>query len=269
MQLLCPLDSLPLETNGSSLSCSKGHSYDFAREGYCNLLLVQNKATADPGDNKEMVEARRKFLQTGHFSPIANKIGEICATIPHEKILDAGCGEGYYLEELQRAFPKSQFLGIDISKNAIKMAAKQNKAIQWVVASNRKLPVEPSKLDLILSIFGFPLFSSFKGVAHILLIDPAPNHLMELRQAIYSQVKETKLVSIEEAFSQGYKLVREEKLDFTFSIGDQVQDLLAMTPHAYRISKESRSQLDKVSFSQISASVVLRLLQHEQKIIKE
>jgi len=260
MQFQCPIDSLPLENKGNSLRCEKGHSFDFAKEGYCNLLLVQNKATADPGDNKEMIDARRRFLSKEYFEPIAKKVNEICQTIRPEKILDAGCGEGYYLEKLQASLPQSQLLGIDISKNAIKAAAKRNKKISWAVASNRQLPVNPSDLDLILSIFGFPIFSSFKGTQYILLVDPAPRHLMKLRETIYSQVKETKLVSIEEAFLNGYELATEEQLDFSFPIESDIQDLLAMTPHAYRISQEGREKLGKLGATQMSASVVFRLL---------
>ena len=85
---ICPIDGLPIFRNARSLKCGKGHGYDLAKEGYYNLLLVQQKATLDPGDNKEMVAARRRFLDLGRFSPIADKVFELIREIVIEKKRD-------------------------------------------------------------------------------------------------------------------------------------------------------------------------------------
>jgi len=68
--LACPIDGLPIEAKEAQRRCAAGHSYDMAREGYCNLLVVQHKASRDPGDSKDKVAARRRFLELGHFAPI-------------------------------------------------------------------------------------------------------------------------------------------------------------------------------------------------------
>lgn len=257
MKLLCPMDSLPLSRAENCLVCEKGHSFDRAKEGYWNLLLVQNKASANPGDSQEMVEARRRFLGEGHFSPLAEKLIDFCAAVPHQSILDAGCGEGYYLDKLQTAFPKSECLGIDISKHAIKAAAKKHKAIQWAVASNKLLPVEA--VDVLVCLFGFPVWESFKKAKHIILVDPAPGHLKELREIIYPEVRETKLASLEQALAAGFSLEREEAVKFSFQ-PQELQDLLTMTPHSFRISQEGKDRLAHSKDLAIQASVVFRLL---------
>ena len=64
--LACPLDGAPLRRNDSTWRCAAGHSFDIASQGYTHLLPVQKKRSRDPGDSKEMVAARRRFLNAGH-----------------------------------------------------------------------------------------------------------------------------------------------------------------------------------------------------------
>ena len=105
--LACPLDGAPLRRHGGALRCGRGHSFDLASQGYVNLLPVQNKRSLDPGDSKLMVAARRRFLNAGHYAPIAAAVGRaVLAGRPGDAptaCLDAGCGEGYYLRQLAAA----------------------------------------------------------------------------------------------------------------------------------------------------------------------
>ena len=276
----CPIDDLPLNESGNSLTCEKGHTFDRAHEGYWNLLLVQNKSSSDPGDNKEMVAARKRFLNAGHYQPIANEIAQSILSIRLEKskaqapftILDTGCGEGYYLEQMHTLLKKNALdenailAGIDISKWAVKAAAKRSKQIAWAVASNRKLPVPKNKIELILSIFGFPHWSSFKQTqpnnGRILLVDPGSDHLRELREIIYPSVKSTGTVTVAEALAEGYKLESEKKLNFNFTLNSkaEIQDLLMMTPHGYRISTEGKLAIGAISDLNVTADIVIRVL---------
>ena len=95
--LACPLDGLALEMGAVAARCANGHSFDVAREGHCNLLVVQHKASLDPGDSAEMVASRRRFLDAGYFRPIADMVfamGRACIeprpaglkTTPHRTI---------------------------------------------------------------------------------------------------------------------------------------------------------------------------------------
>ena len=51
--------------------------------------------------------------------------------LPYMNILDAGCGEGYYLGQLQLALRQLlpdayiEYIGLDIAKEATRMAAKR------------------------------------------------------------------------------------------------------------------------------------------------
>ena len=178
--LACPLDGKALRGDGSAWRCAAGHSFDIASQGYTHLLPVQQKRSRDPGDSKEMVAARRRFLNAGHYQPIAAAVSRAAfANLPEgttASCLDAGCGEGYYLRQLAAAESPVKtlaVLGLDISKWAVLSAAKQDKRPKWVVGSNANLPVLPGTLDRLLCMFGFPVYPEFARVlkADGLLLD--------------------------------------------------------------------------------------------------
>ena len=277
---VCPLDNLLLHREKNSLRCDKGHTYDVAREGYCNLLLVQEKASLDPGDNQVMVAARRRFLDGGHFTPIADRLGRIVFEIAGKnhrsnplRVVDAGCGEGYYLHQLsQSTFVKqhqSNFIlaGCDISKWAVKAAAKRSSDIFWAVAGNRRLPFAPDSVDVILSMFGFPDWKSFKTVqpvnGHVVLVDPGPDHLIELRKIIYPKVNVSELPALPTAATEaGYVLEQQSQLKFSVNLknNSSIQDLLSMTPHAFRITPKAREELETLKHLTVSVDAVFRVL---------
>ena len=89
--LACPLDGAPLQRQAVSLRCPEGHCFDLAAQGYVNLLPVQNKRSRDPGDSKEMVAARRRFLEVGHYQPIADAVARavLAAAVPGRKSASA------------------------------------------------------------------------------------------------------------------------------------------------------------------------------------
>ena len=123
--LACPLDGAPLQRQGGSLRCADGHCFDLAAQGYVNLLPVQNKRSLDPGDSKEMVAARRRFLNAGPYQPIAEAVARATLDgLPNEAAcLDAGCGEGYYLRQLAAAATTANktlaVLGLDFILTAL------------------------------------------------------------------------------------------------------------------------------------------------------
>ena len=92
--LACPLDGAPLHRQGAAWQCAAGHSFDIASQGHTHLLPVQHKRSLDPGDSKEMVAARRRFLNAGHYQPIAAAVARATlADLPRAAAcLDAGCG---------------------------------------------------------------------------------------------------------------------------------------------------------------------------------
>lgn len=277
--LACPMDGTRLRAIGAALQCDRGHSFDRAKEGYWNLLLVQHKASRDPGDSREMVAARRRILQAGHYAPIADAVFAVVRTVVAERpaesalrILDAGCGEGFYLAHIAEAAAagadpaRLELAGIDISKWAVRLAAKRKAPVTWAVATNRHLPFAAGSVGLILCLFGFPVWDGFKPVqaagGRVLLVDPGPDHLIELRSVIYPGVKRSGLPSIAAAEAAGYRLEREQTLRCTIALDTpaRIADLLAMTPHAHRIGEPGRAALAGLDRLDATIDVALRLL---------
>ena len=266
--LTCPLDGDPLEHVNSLWRCAAGHSFDIAREGYIHLLPVQKKRSRDPGDSKAMIAARRRFLNSGSYQPIAAAVNQsVLARLSDNaslNCLDAGCGEGYYLRELAAAVhPEHSLavLGLDISKWAVISAAKQLQEPCWVVGSNANLPVQSSSLDLILCMFGFPVYAEFARVlkpdGELLQVDAGPNHLRELREIIYPALKPDRPVDINSP--PGFNRLSIDTVSYSLQLSgaEQIADLLMMTPHLYRASAEGRAKATLLT--EIMVSVDVRL----------
>ncbi|GGE73270.1 23S rRNA (guanine(745)-N(1))-methyltransferase [Streptosporangium jomthongense] len=273
-ELACPLDGSALHNKGTSWQCSSGHSFDIARQGYVHLLPVQHKRSKHPGDNKDMVSARRRFLNAGFYQPIADAL--VSAVFPENvsetciSCLDAGCGEGYYLRYLANNAPSTVHLtlmGLDISKWAVVSAAKQDKIPAWVVGSNANLPVLPGTLDRIMCLFGFPVYPEFARVlrsgGEIVQVDAGPDHLRELREIIYPELKEPppSIAAAPEGFtSMGTSLVR-----YSLSIPDKsaIADMLAMTPHMYRAGAEGLARAAELESLAVTVQAVIRRLRKD------
>lgn len=266
--LACPLDGGPLLRNGQAWRCAAGHTFDIASQGYTHLLPVQQKRSRDPGDSKEMVAARRRFLNAGCYQPIAAAVSQaVLVNLPPNgrlSCLDAGSGEGYYLRQLAAAARDSQtlaLLGLDISKWAILSAAKQDKRPNWVVGTNANLPVVSGTLDRVLCMFGFPVYAEFARVlkpgGQLLQVDAGPDHLRELREIIYPTLKRER--NGETPTPPGFAALSAETVRFRLDLkgSEQIADLLAMTPHLYRASAEGRAKA--AALTALSVTVDVRL----------
>lgn len=269
--LACPLDGCPLVPGEKTWRCENGHSFDVARQGYVHLLPVQKKRSLDPGDSKEMVAARQRFLNAGFYKEIAEALSDLALeALPVEEIgsvLDAGSGEGYYLRHLSaRAGDNSlALIGVDISKWAVLAAAKQDKRTRWAVGSNANLPILPESLDLLLCLFGFPVYSEFARVlkpgGKVIQVDAGADHLRELREIIYPELKppaDTEMVDPE-----GFRTLDSTVLRFPLSLPNQesIADLLAMTPHLYRANSEGLEKAASLESLVVTVDVVLKCLE--------
>lgn len=269
--LACPLDGKPLHNGGAAWRCANGHGFDIASQGYIHLLPVQNKRSRDPGDSKEMVASRRRFLNAGYYQPIAEAarraVLEDTSPAATIRCLDAGCGEGYYLRQLAAPGdePRSlALIGLDISKWAVLSAAKQEKRVAWVVGSNANLPVLPRTLDRILCMFGFPVYAEFSRVlksgGQLVQVDAGPDHLRELREIIYPVLKAER--TSEMLVPPGFSHVLSESVHYTVEIKGQeaIADLLAMTPHLFRASSEGKARV--AALQSLSVTVDVRLTRY-------
>jgi 23S rRNA (guanine745-N1)-methyltransferase len=266
--LACPLDGKPLRADGATWRCAAGHCFDVASQGYTHLLPVQKKRSLDPGDSKEMVAARRRFLNAGYYQPIAAAVSRVAlAAFPPGatlSCLDAGCGEGYYLRQLAAAESQVKtlaVLGLDISKWAVLSAAKQDKRPNWVVGSNANLPALSGTLDILLCMFGFPVYPEFARVLKpgglLLQVDSGPDHLRELREIIYPSLKPERTTGNQVPAGFVEQTGETVRVPLSLSGKEQIADLLAMTPHLYRASAEGRAKA--AALTELMVTVDVRL----------
>lgn len=267
MELLCPVCGMPLEKSDQLWRCEKNHSFDIARQGYVNLLTVDKKHARHPGDTKEQVAARKEFLDGGFYAPIAQCVKELLVPFAPNDVLDAGCGEGYYLTKLQEALPAGAFAGIDISKDAVRFAAVRNKNVLWLTGTAAALPFPDKSFDCVLSMFALTMEQEFARVlkdgGHYLQVIAGEEHLMGLKTIIYPEILR-KEKNLHPDFA-GFRLIQSKTLEFSFTLdtNKQVQNLLSMTPHFWRISMEGAQRLRETETLTDTAQVIFNLYKKE------
>ena len=262
MELICPICGQRLCRAEKEYRCENRHSFDIARQGYVNLLTVQQKRSLHPGDTREQVLSRRAFLEAGFYAPIAQAL---CAAAKELNcagpILDVGCGEGWYSAQLSAALD-APLVGLDISKEAVRCAAAKYKNAQWICGSAARLPVATGSAGLIPSLFALTVPEEFKRVlrsdGYYFQVLAQEDHLLGLKSIIYPTLTHKEKNVTPEL--PGFTLVRQIPIRFTFTVeGQQVQHLLSMTPHVYRISKEGAQRLAETDKLTDTASAVLNI----------
>lgn len=250
MHFTCPKCRGKLNIFEGGLRCDEGHSFDRARFGYYNLLLGTSGGVH--GDNKEMILARRAFLSGGFYEPLARQIASrvLEHTAPFGALLDAGAGEGYYTDIIERELfsrdGKSDVCAFDISKDAVREICKKNPRISSVVAGSYHIPAPDGEFDTLINTFS-PLALEesarvLKRGGIFIMAIPGENHLYELKSVIYDTPY--KNVVADTALS-GFELLLDEPLTYKMQLenAESVKNLFMMTPYAYRTSAEGRARV--------------------------
>ena len=253
---------------GNSAVCKLGHSYDKSRDGYYNFLPPMK--SSNHGDNREMVLARRDFLNTGAYLPLANAISRIVLEqtnqISNPTILDIGCGEGYYTKAVCDLLSEKQILNtisaFDISKDAVRMCAKRVRAGEFCVASAYHIPIADNSIDIALNTFS-PLALSetvrvLKRGGIFVMTIPAEEHLFELKSVLYETPYKNEVADF---FLEGLTLLRSERLEYTVELDtkEKISSLFKMTPYAYRTKKSDADRLFSLESLSVRASFIITL----------
>lgn len=248
--LICPKCAGKLFPAGNALKCFENHSYDRSREGYYNLLITSRGGTH--GDNTEMVLARRAFLSRGYYEPLASRVAELVAlhTSPLMPILDAGAGEGYYTDTIERKMRErdgdSAVYAFDISKNAVRELRRRNADIHAVVAGSYHMPIADGSIATLVNTFS-PLARDevhrvLRNGGIFVMAIPEERHLYELKAAIYDTPY---LNTVDDPSLEGFELVSDERLTYTMQLEDReaISSLFGMTPYAYRTGEGGRERV--------------------------
>jgi 23S rRNA (guanine745-N1)-methyltransferase len=267
----CPNCGMPLELGEGAWRCHNGHSFDLAKQGYANLLLPNQKRSKDPGDSKEMVQARRLFLQQGHYQPLMSAIAAVVQPYLRGQetpaVVDLGCGEGSYLAWLRAALPElrapgAQLHGLDISKEAIRRAAGLLPEVSFCVASSYRIPLSDASIDLALQVFAPVSEAEVQRVSKPqglwLRVSPGPRHLHQIKAMLYSEVREHEEPSIPPGFALREQVRQEFQLHLKGST--TIAGLLSMTPFAWHGSKEGQQALQQCAELTVDADFITQLM---------
>lgn len=244
--LLCPVCGNPLRREERRYLCARQHHFDLSREGYVHLLPSNRMHSKAPGDDKGMAAARNRFLSGEYYSPLRRCLEKTVSfyTGNFPKILDSGCGEGYYTAGVFRALTDEgrtpEMAGIDISKFSLRWAAKRTKDVEFAVASAYHLPVATESIDLLLNCFSPLGLGEFRRVLKpggiFVYVVPAPRHLWQLKQVLYDHPYENPEERTEYP-GFAYEEIRRVRELIHLPNGQAIQDLFQMTPYCWRTPK--------------------------------
>jgi 23S rRNA (guanine745-N1)-methyltransferase len=249
--LRCPHCCRPLAASVGSVQCSGGHSFDIARQGY--LSLLPGDAKLGSADTAEMVAARERFLGAGHFEPLADALALECQRAleagPDGAVLDLGAGTGWFLARVLDRLPGRVGLALDLSKHALRRAARAHERIGAVAADAwQPLPFRDGAAALALSVFaprnGPELARVLAPGGALIVMAPTDRHLLELVDAlgllsVYERKPERLAAQLDPHLGFAHASRLECKLELSRA---DVRDAVAMGPSALH---NERAALDE------------------------
>jgi 23S rRNA (guanine745-N1)-methyltransferase len=269
----CPACAQPLTQDGAAVRCPRSHTFDLAREGYVNLLLAQHRSSKDPGYSKEMIAGRRDFFDAGHYEPLADDVARLVVEqlpeAPSRVVLDAGCGEGYYLRRLGQELARrgedssTRRCGLDISKHGVRVAARRDPVGRYAVASSYRMPVLESSVDVLLTHFSPVSAQDFARVIRpdgvVVVGGPGAGHLYSFKQLLYDQPAEHEPAD-HFADDPAFELVGSVRSRHPMHLRDaeSVTNLLVMTPFFWTLNAAARARLARVESLDTEIDVLLR-----------
>lgn len=277
--LQCPVCREPLRPTATGYQCAALHSFDAARQGYVNLVLAHKKHSKEPGDDPEMIQSRRRFLDQGYYCKVSDGINEAIAAALSESagdsgcsVLDAGCGEGFYLQRLKAALACGSaahlaidYHGVDVSKFAVRQATQRDRTMAWFVASINDLPFVDGSLDIVLSVFSPANIAEFarilKESGSLVFVSPGPRHLNGLREIIYPVTREHDAPSITDKARELFSPAAVARITYPLELtGNRtIMDLLAMTPYYWNIDRETKAKVAALDRLQLDVDVEVRV----------
>lgn len=250
--LICPVCGEDFAFVGAAVVCRRGHSFDVAREGYMNLLVG---AARSPGDSRAMVEARASFLGAGHYRRLADRVAEAAAGLIDTRdgadhaaealIVEVGAGTGYYLDRVLQAAPGAFGLALDVSKFAVRRAARAHPCIGAVVCDVWKaIPVRSGAARIILDVFAPRNVEEFGRIVRadgaLIVVAPTRRHLRELVKPLgLLTVDQHKDARVQAGLSRRFKLEHENVYEETIEPSrENAWRAAAMGPSAFHVAPD-------------------------------
>lgn len=246
--MICPVCRQKLNNRDTALVCPNNHCFDYAKEGYVNLI-VGSKSGDRQGDSKESARARHSFLNKDYYICLKNAIkSRMTGTV-----LDICCGDGYYDDY------DGELYGFDISKEMVRLASKGHKNHTYFVANLANIPLESESVDTAVHLFApfngkeFGRILKPDGVLYSVI--PGENHLFEMKEIIYSTPYKNDEKTPE---CSELSLVSKTKISDKIKIGrEDLKELFSMTPYYYRTCAQDKEKLEKTDITELSVEFVI------------
>ncbi|MEK4439900.1 putative RNA methyltransferase [Niallia sp. FSL K6-0077] len=260
----CPLCKSPMKvTHLKSLVCLNNHTFDFAKQGYVNMMTHSTNSHYA----KELFKARQKVIMENNlFALLHKEISEIIienmdALKGEIIIFDAGCGEGSHLQRILDECKNETIagIGLDISKEGIRMAARNYQKSIWLVGDLANSPLQDQSCHIILNILSPANYKEFQRIlvpnGLIIKVVPRSNYLKELREARFDEKDKTSYKNDETVslFKQHFHLM--DTFEISYTKGLNVKDLTNLTqmsPLSWNMSKDDMEQIINRGISRIT-----------------
>lgn len=262
--LACPLCREPVEVHPRELVCAGNHHFDRAKEGFANLLRPGRARKEVIGDDADMVASRRRFLDRGHYDCLVQGLGGLVDSLdPHGRLLDVGCGEGTFTRAMVPDAGRPA-IAFDISRPAVRLAAKRVPDALCLVASVIDVPVADGAVDLLVSVMGPLHEAEFSRLVHprsrAVVVRPGASHLNQLRHLVYGHG-----VDHDEAFEVpgGWRVVDQHRFtdERHLSSPDEVMEVWGMTPYRWNSPREGGERVARTTSLDISVHFVASVLE--------
>lgn len=249
----CPTCHQMMHAQEKALVCLEGHRFDVSKKGTLYFLNHQIKTDYD----REMFEHRRKLIVHGMYQPLLDLLQPFCQ---NQRILDVGCGEGSFLQQLNEQATLLPSVGFDISKEGIYLASDYGKNVFWCVADLTNLPFQEDRFTTILNIFSPSNYQEFQRVlvdgGQLIKVVPRSGYLKELRAAFYPEDEKKQHYSnqaVVEKFQETFRESERQTLTYVFDIPESCQlSLLEMSPLEWGVSMEIKEKLQKNPLKRIT-----------------
>lgn len=256
MKLICPKCHAKLKAYDKSCVCENHHSFDYSKYGYLNLSL--NQKAAQHGDNKEMTLARTSFLNHGHYSFLKDFLNQLIEQKKANILVDLGCGEGYYT----KSFQAIEKYGIDLSKESLKHASKNDKTTQYILSSIFKIPLSDECADTVITCFAPAANSEINRIlkkdGYFIFVTPGAKHLWELKEILY----ETPYLNTIKELHTDLTFVDQIEISNQFHAEkEDIQNIFQMTPYCYKTGIQGNQKIKQLSALDITANFIIRIYQ--------
>jgi SAM-dependent methyltransferase len=247
--LRCPICFLPLAPRAPlALACPTGHAFDVNKRGFVSLIAGSRNLRADTA---AMLDARERFLGQGWYADLRDRLSDAVALERPERILDVGCGTGYYLDGVLAQCGAPSALAMDLSPAAVARTVRRvgqtrgEGSVDGVVADVwSPLPFRNAATDVIVNVFAPRNAPEFHRVLRtdglLAVVVPQDTHLRELREAgLALDVQADKSALLVESLNGFFTLESRHVLSTVLSLPpDAVAAVVGMGPSAHHQNPE-------------------------------